>query len=147
MPFERDPLSVRYDAMAGGLLGRGMAQPGRWVYRSLPRPRPGPRTRRWLADRDITLSAIDEGGLTRYERAFTRALYYVHNGGANGRRNTVWSLQVRWGPPVPSGRLIGIRMSPPGQAQAANQRNPRGSWVRHERLQSGGMGSTKARFQ
>jgi hypothetical protein len=144
--FERDPLSKRYDATTGRLLGRAYSQPGRWVYTTVPRPQPGPRTRDWLRKLGIRLDAVDAGGLTSYERAYQRSLYWVHNGGGNGQRNLVWSIQRQWGPVTARGRMLGVRAGQPKDARLAVNRDRPNAWYRNPDLQSGGIGSTKQRF-
>jgi hypothetical protein len=147
MPFERDPLSVRYDPAAGRLLGQAIASPGKWVYTTIARPSPGPRTRQWLRSHGITLDSTDAGGLTSYERAYQRSLYWTLNGGGNGKRNALWSLQREWGPVTARGRVLGIRVSSPRAARLAVQRKPKGEqWWRNADLRSGGQGSPQQRF-
>lgn len=134
MPYERDPLSVRYDDAAGRLLGRAYAAPGTWQYSAIAEPAGG------------RYSATDAGGLKAFERAFQRSLYYVHNGGANGRRNRVWSLQREWGPVTEHGRLVGVRVSEVGTARRALARKPSTAWWKHPELRSGGQGAPGQRF-
>src|SRR5215469_10178966 len=95
--YRRTEPSPRYDGQASEQLGRAYAAPGTWHTSFLRRPRPGLKTTAWLLARGIRLFDVDSGGLALWQRAFQRSLYYCHNGGANGRRNPVWSLQVRWG--------------------------------------------------
>jgi hypothetical protein len=145
--FERIEPGPKYDATTGRFLGRAYAKPGDWVYTTVPRPTPGARTAAWLASHGILLDLVDAGGLTTYERAFERSLWYVHNGGAGGVRNPVWSLQRQWGPVTPRGRMLGIRVQPVAAGQAAWRRMPRDrKWTANGRLQSGGAGSPKQRF-
>jgi hypothetical protein len=150
VPYERDPLSVRYDAMAGRLLGQAIARRGSWVYQEVARPVPGPRTVAWLRSHGIRLDALDSGGLTSYERAFERAVWW--NAKRLGisvtfQQNPRWSLQREWGPVSARGRLLGIRLSDPKTARLAVQRKPRSEqWHRNRALQSGGVGSPKQRF-
>jgi hypothetical protein len=145
--FQRIPPSEKYDRTTGALLGRAYAQPGRWIYTTVPRPRPGPKTGQWLRSLGIQLDTVDAGGLTTYERAFERSLWYVHNDGANGRRNAVWSLQRQWGPVTAKGRMLGIRVGNPKDARAAVNRRRDTAWYRNAHLQSGGLGSVKQRFE
>lgn len=146
--YERDPLSVRYDAMAARFLARAAARPGRWVFEDVKRPTPGPRTAAWLREHGIMLSGADSGGLAAHERAFQRSLYWVHNGGGGGARNPGWSLQREWGPVTArGGRLLGIRLSEVAAARTAVAGKPKSEqWWRNEAEQSGGLGSPKARF-
>jgi hypothetical protein len=146
--YQRDPLSVRYDAMAGRLLGKAIREPGRWQYEVIARPRPGPRTREWLRSRGIVLDSTDSGGLTAYERAYQRSLYWnAKQLGISVTRSPTLSLQREWGPVTARGRVLGIRLSDPKQARLAVQRKPKGEqWWRNPDQQSGGIGSTKQRF-
>jgi hypothetical protein len=139
-------MAARYDTAAGRMLGRAIAGRGRWVSTVVARPDPGPRTREWLRAHGINLFLVDAGGLSTYERAFARSLYYVHNGGGGGHRNGAWSLQLQWGELTPRGRVLRARVIRPAEARAWVARHPRQSWVRHENLQSGGVGSPKQRF-
>lgn len=145
MRYERDPMSVRYDPAAGRLLGRAYARPGSWVTTEIKRPDPGPRTREWLREQGINLFLTDAGGLTTYERAFQRSLYYSHHGGG-GRVNPVWSLQRQWGNLTPAGRLLQVRVGPAADGRLAVRRHRGQAWVAHPELQSGGIGSPKQRF-
>lgn len=148
MAYQRDPLSVRYDAMAGKLLGQAIRAPGRWQYLEVARPKPGPRTLAWLRQHGITLDRLDAGGLTSYERAFQRALYWnAKQLGISVTRSPTYSLQREWGPVTAKGRVLGVRLSTPKQARLAVARKPKGEqWWRNPDQQSGGMGSTKQRF-
>lgn len=148
MAYERDPLSVRYDGAAGGLLGRALRTPGRWVYYDVARPKPGPRTLAWLRSHGIVLDRLDSGGLTAYERAFQRSLYWnAKQLGISVTRSPSYSLQREWGPVTARGRMLGVRMSTPKQARLAVARKPKGEqWYRNRDQQSGGIGSTKQRF-
>lgn len=146
-PFQRIQPGPKYDATTGRFLGRAYATPGRWVYTTVPRPRPGPKTLAWLRAQGIALDLVDAGGLTAYERAFERSMWYVHNGGGDGARNTRWSLQREWGPLTARGRMIGIRVQSVADGLAAWRRMPRSErWTGNVRLQSGGLGSPKQRF-
>lgn len=146
--YQRDPLSVRYDAMAGRLLGQAIARPGRWVYTEITRPKPGPRTITWLRQHGINLDRLDSGGLTAYERAYQRALYWnAKQLGISVTRSPSYSLQREWGPVTARGRVLGIRMSDPRQARLAVGRKPKAEqWWRNADQQSGGLGSPKQRF-
>lgn len=147
MRFERDPLSVLYDTATGGLLGRAYAAPGTWVYAAVPRPALGAGATAWLRATGVDLGATDSGGLTTWERAYQRSLYWVHNGGGNGNRNAVWSIQREWGPVTARGRLLGVRASDPAVARRALNRKPRSqAWWATPELRSGGLGSGRERF-
>lgn len=148
VPFERDPLSVRYDAMAARLLGQAADDPGRWVYTEVKRPVPGPKTRAWLRAHGIVLDATDSGGLTSYERAYQRSLYWnAKQQGISVSRTHVGSLQREWGPVTARGRMLGVRISQPQAARLAVARKPASEqWHRDTGQQSGGIGSPKQRF-
>lgn len=147
VPFERDPLSVRYDAAAGRLIGEAISKPGAWVVRAVARPGDQGRAGAWLARMGIRLDSTDAGGLTAYERAYQRSMYYVLNGGGGGRKNPAWSLQRQWGAQTNRGRLLAVRVSRPDVARRAVRRKPRSEqWYRNPDLQSGGQGSPKQRF-
>jgi hypothetical protein len=120
MPFARDPLSERYDAAARRLISRATAKPGRWAYTVVARPRPGPQIIEWLRSKGLGLEDTDDGGLTTYQRAFQRSVYWnvKHHSGKP------WSLQREWGPVTPRGRTFGIRASDPGVAYRAMRRKP-----------------------
>lgn len=103
MPFTRDPLSERYDKAAAVLIGRAIARAGE-----------GRVTLRWA--RGIVESPAGEyrepGGqrLTRYERAFTRALYY-HPAIYHRSPDKAYSLKEPvWSAPVGTRREVRIRV-------------------------------------
>lgn len=148
MPYERDPLSVRYDGMAANLLDEAAGKAGQWAYTEVKRPIPGPRTRQWLREHGIVLDATDSGGLTSYERAFQRSLYWnAKQRGISVSRTQTGSLQRDWGPVTARGRMLGIRISEPKAARLAVARKPAGEqWHRDTGQQSGGIGSPKQRF-
>lgn len=148
MPYERDPLSVRYDAAAGRLLGRAIAARRAWVTTVVAAPSPGPRTREWLRARGITLMALDDGGLTAYERAFERSLWWnAKRLGISVSGASAGIMQREWGPVTARGRQIGIRVGSARDGRLAVNRKPRSQqWTRNAELQSGGIGSPKRRF-
>ena len=150
--YQRDPLSVRYDDMAGKLLGRAISARPSWVTMTVARPGPvGPKTREWLRSHGILLDVIDDGGLTTYERAFQRSLYWnAKRLGISVTRfdNPRAALQRDWGAVTPKGRLIAIRITEVALAWKAVNRKPAGEqWSRRgSGQQSGGVGSPKRRF-
>ena len=155
MPFVRDPLAERYDATTAQLAGRALAARGRWVYVAVPRlsrRTAGATVMAWLAEHGLRLDAVDSGGLTTWERAYQRSLYWTFNGGGTGirggtGRNEVWSLQREWGPVTPAGRMLGVRVTPVDTARRAAARKPRADqWKRNPALESGGDGSGRERF-
>jgi hypothetical protein len=148
MPARRDPLSVRYDAAVGALLGDALGRPGRWVYRAVPRPESrSARSRAWLAQHGISLDATDTGGLTTYQRAYQRALYHEAKQLGISAPGGAWSLQREWGPETAHGRLIGVRVSTRAAAVRAVRRKPRPDrYTENPQIRSGGDGTPQQRF-
>jgi hypothetical protein len=98
--YQRDPLSVRYDAAADRILTRAIesAARGRWV--------PGVIESGAGEQRELTGAR-----LSVTERALQRALYHdqrIHK----ARKNTGgdWSLKVSWGEIAGRNRLFRIRV-------------------------------------
>lgn len=146
MQWERDPLSERYDAQAGRLVGQALAARGSWVRGHVARPRAGSQVARWLAEAGFAFDATDAGGLTAWERAYQRALYWVFNGGG-GRPNEAYSMQRQWWPRSRYGRTIEIRVSPKEVARRAVRRKPPAErYVLNPGLRSGAEGSGQERF-
>lgn len=140
MTLTRDPLSEWFDAGARRHLDRAYARPGEWVTTRLQDPEP--RHRRAAA---ALLPPIDVDGpdpipgrkaVTRWGRAYIRALYYQHRwwsaGGGPGWRATrrttkriSGALLVEFGPRrralgvVPGGLEVRIQLAPGGQKKAA----------------------------
>jgi hypothetical protein len=148
MPARRDPLSVRYDAAVGALLGEALARRGRWVYRGVPRPRfRSARSRSWLASHGIELDRVDAGGLREYERAYQRALYHAAKELGISTPGGEWSLQREWGPDTAHGRLIGVRISSKQAARRAVRRKSRAErYTENPAQRSGGEGTPQHRF-
>src|SRR5215475_7851073 len=106
MPFERDPLSVRYDGPAARLITRatetmGRSGDGAWVRGIFDSPAGDPRETR-------------APQLTRHQRAFQRALYY-HPLVYHRSPVRAWSLKVEWQGDTarigaPSRRLFRVRL-------------------------------------
>jgi hypothetical protein len=146
MPWARDPLSERYDGAAARLVGQALAAKGTWVYANVARPRPGSRIAATLAAAGLVFDATDAGGLTAWERAYQRSVYWVFNGGT-GNPNEQYSLQREWGPRTRYGRLIGIRASPkPVARRAVRRKPPEQRYVQNPALRSGPAGSGQERF-
>lgn len=146
--YRRIEPSPRYDGQTARLLGRAYAEPGRWHVELVRRPNPGPATRAWLRERGVFLGIVDEGGLTGWQRAYQRSLWWVHKGGAGSKANPAWSLEVKWAPaPSPGGHEVAIRVRPVAEGKAHAARQPaRERWDRNPEVQSGGEGSPKQRF-
>ena len=146
--YQRTLLSDKYDTQAGRLLGRAISAQRQWVVDVVATPRPGPRTREWLRSRGISLFAVDEGGLTTYERAFERSLWWnAKRLGISKTAATAGIMARRWGPVTPRGRQIAIMVGSARDGRLAVNRLPRSQqWTRNTELQSGGIGSPKRRF-
>lgn len=100
MVYQRDPLSVRYDASAERIINRAIesAARGRWI--------PGVIESGAHEQRELTGAR-----LSVTERALQRALYHDHRI-HKARKNTGgdWSLRVEWGEVIGRRRLFRIRV-------------------------------------
>jgi hypothetical protein len=86
--IKRDPLSVKYDVP---------------VRRALVAATEAHAQRRaaevWVGSPPVQFRAVDKGGRTANERAFTRAAYYqVREVPKLNGEPIYWSLQLRWSP-------------------------------------------------
>lgn len=149
--YARDPLAEQFAPLAERAIGRLLSDA--WMTHSF----------------QVTTPARDDyddaGGLSPYERAVQRALYYALNStGAEGPlggksvQNPSWSLMRGWGPVRRDRRAFGLlsgdrhrtlwlTVVPKAEAQAAAfARRPDRLWVSNAGLQSGGIGSVKQRF-
>jgi hypothetical protein len=130
VPFQPDPLSVRYEALAGTRIGNAMAireRPirSRWVHAALPRPASSSaRARAWLAANGVVLDTVDAGGLTTYQRAYQRALWRVAKQLGISAKGAPWCLQVQWGPDTTAGRMVSIRLVTRAEALRHVRRKP-----------------------
>lgn len=140
MPFERDPLSRRYDGTSRQVLVRAI------------RASHGNRgVRAWVASTRAELRHPDAGGRTAHERAFSRSAYYlVFRTPLRYGRLPDWSLKLTWGSDAElrassGGRLarpVTVRLWPRSQARVRTAK-----WTEDVSLQSGGLGSPKRRFE
>lgn len=153
MPFQPDPLSVRYEQLAATRIGNALAKRqlgmrSRWVYAALPRPSDaGAASKRWLAANAIDLDQTDPGGLTRYQRAYQRALYRVAKELGISAREAPWCLQVQWGPDTSAGRMVSIRLVTRAEALRHVRRKPaRARWDLSAAARSGAPGSQQEKF-
>ena len=116
---QRDPLSLRYDGYVDDLLGRAAraSVSGRSVQA-------------WIASGRGEYRALDRGGRTAHERAFTRAAYYVvWRLPINAGQTPDWSLKLTWGTDAElrasaRGRLarpVQVRLFPRGQARVRGE--------------------------
>jgi hypothetical protein len=134
----RDPLSEWFDAGARRHLDRAYAAPGQWVTTRLQDPTPAHRCAAAAMLPPINVDGPDPAGgkaVTRWGRAYLRALYYQHRwwskGGGPGWRATrrttkriSGALLVEFGPRrralgiIPAGLEVRIQLAPGGQAKA-----------------------------
>lgn len=126
MTFTRDPLSVRFDGAAHEIISRAIRFPGKTVLGSIDS---GPG------------EPVDDGGLTRSERAFQRALYHDQRI-RKPRRNSggPWTLpQPDWLARTGRTRLVRIMVvSDISGAVYARARIPRdGQWQHNDALKAG----------
>jgi hypothetical protein len=99
----RDPLSVRYDGVVGGLLRRAARG-----------SRDRKAVRAWIASPRGEFRHRDRGGRTAHERAFTRSAYYhVFRLPLNEGRPPDWSLKLTWGEDVDLRASSGGRLARP----------------------------------
>ena len=86
MPWERDPLSVHYDAVAWSTM-----------LRAIRAGRRGAAVRIWIASPTAEFSraalARDKAGLTKHERAFSRALHLINNSNGGGARSSTERIE------------------------------------------------------
>jgi hypothetical protein len=143
-----DPLSARYEQAAARFLGEAVAGKGRWHYRGITRPDDrGAAQRAWLARNGIALDETDSGGLTRWERAYQRALYRVAKQLGISTPDGHLSLQREWGPDTAHGRLLGIKVTAKTVALRAVARKPRRDrYTENPALRSGGEGSPQQKY-
>lgn len=94
MPYQRDPLSVEYDAWSVAVLAEAIADPFVWHSHRVNSPGRDP---------------VDDKGLSMHERAAQRSLYYMLNySPSTGVKvpQKMWSLQLDWGRPRVEGRVL-----------------------------------------
>ena len=103
MATARDPLSVRFDGASRRVLIQAAAasRAKGAVVTYVPSPR-------------REFDALDMGGRTRTERAFTRSMYYLVMKVPPRR----WSLKLTWGPLSRRGRRCEVRLFPVGAGYA-----------------------------
>jgi hypothetical protein len=148
MPYQRDPLSVRYDGVTRDA-----------VMRAIRASRGGKGVQVWVASTRGEHRSPDAGGRTAHERAFTRSAYYlVWRAPINAGRIPDWSLKLSWGPDDALKASSNGRLARPARLRIFVRRGPRGGrehgyalpaprqWSGNPELQSGGIGSGKERF-
>ena len=147
--WQRDPVSVRFDAGARAVLARAYARPGVWIATRVADPTP--RQRLALRSMGVRWNGPDNASATggaglnardRWTRAFVRSVYFQHRwysgrgqqGWRDQRRSVARSagaIQVQVGRRVaptgviPAGRAVRVRRARGGQAkQTAVRRLP-----------------------
>jgi hypothetical protein len=137
MAYGRDPLSWHYDGYVRQVM-----------IRAIRASRNNRSVRVYIASPRSSFRAVDAGGRTAHERAFTRSAYYlmwrspIRDGDV-----PQWSLKMTWGDEVRASsgnrlaRPVVIRVWPRSQARARGKQ-----WSKDPALQSGGTGSPKQRF-
>lgn len=139
MLFQRDPLSVEYDAAAREAISRAIARARRAGRNS--------RIPRWV---DVVVTspplAPREGGLSRDERAFQRAMYHDQRVHKPRRDTGDWSLDVDWQPAGLTRRTARIRVFREASGKAHIAAGPkRLSYIENPELRSG-WGTPHQRF-
>ena len=132
---ERDPLSVNYDGVVHQIVLRAIyAQRGKRGVQA------------WIASPRGEYRAVDRGGRTRHERAFTRSCYYLvwsipmQQQKAGEGTGPAWSLKLTWGDdgqrrPGAAGKLarpVTVRVWPRSQARVRGPRWSDGEGFRSE---------------
>lgn len=127
---ERDPLSVNYDGVVHQI-----------VLRAIYAQRSKRGVQAWIASPRGEYRAVDRGGRTRHERAFTRSAYYlVWSVPRNEGIPPAWSLKLTWGDdaqrrPSSAGKLarpVTVRVWPRSQARVRGPRWSDGEGFRSE---------------
>jgi len=138
-------VSVQFDGAAARLLRRAYRAPeGSWVGTYVRNPSPAWLV--WGARRRVSLLGADTapGGQarTRWARAFIRSCYYLHKHGDDPGplQYRVGRVKINTGGVI-AGRLVQVRLAPPGGAAAAvgalpdsariydDDGNPAGRWA------------------
>jgi hypothetical protein len=126
--YERDPVSVLFDAGARRLLERAYARPGTWAGTRIKAPTPAEAA--YFAAQGINVYGRDEIGRDRWAAGFVRAVYYQHRNyrtgrGWGGRRLAPYDgrairyelgRQLRALGVIPAGRAVRIKSVPGGPA-------------------------------
>lgn len=111
----RDPLSIRYDPVVGDLMRRAARA-----------SRQDRGVQAWIASPRGEFRALDRGGRTAHERAFTRSAYYlIWRVPINAGQPQAWSLKLTWGSDADRkasannklARPVVIRLFPRGKAR------------------------------
>ena len=88
MTFQRDPVSVRWDAAAARMLQRAYEAKGEWAASRLADPTPVQHARFYMMGIDVngpdnasTMSGKRDNARSRWCRGFVRSVYYQNKGG------------------------------------------------------------------
>ena len=129
MPFERDPLSVRFDGpVRACLLEAAGKKPPRTAERFVSSP---------VAE----FRAPDKGGRTAHERAFQRSVYYqIFKVPRNEGIAPAWSAKVTWGKierrGTRWGRAVRVRLYQYGRGYAHVAARPASSYTADDALKA-----------
>lgn len=104
MTIKRDPLSVRYDIPVRRALNAAVEAHAQRRAAEV-----------WVASPPVQFRAVDKGGRSANERAFTRAAYYqVREVPKLNGEPIYWSLQLTWSPIYKRGsrwgRIVKVRL-------------------------------------
>jgi hypothetical protein len=124
--FQRDPLSVRFDAAAGKFVTRALEADGKWVETTVVPP--SDRLLAWASARDldplrIRYTGRGSGIETQHEAAFRRACYYDiriylwarpdrWEDGVHVRNPGRVALEFKWSRRTATGRVARARVHP-----------------------------------
>lgn len=136
MPYQRDPLSRRFDTRAVRLIERAYAVKGSWAGEYIPPP--GPRATAWMRARRISPYERDRWGEIRFIRAYKRSVFWNLNryGGVTGLRGTAnaGAGSGGWHAPVRGEWQTGLR-------------NAEGLWAVRFRIHPGGSRTSRIGFE
>ena len=144
MPAVRDPLSVTYDAMVRRVLLAAMRE-GTRVVNGRRRPRIAAV---FVESRPAAFRSLDKGGRTKYERAFTRSVYYqLYKVPINQGMDPDWSPRLDWGKierrGTRWGRVVKVRLFMYG-VRSARAAQKRGTWITDEGLGTWAAGTRRS---
>jgi hypothetical protein len=137
VPYQRDPVSVPFDAKAADLIRRAYAVKGSWAGDYLSPP--GPRARAWAASIGIDLYERDRWGELRYIRAYKRSVFWILSnyggvGGLRGQQN-LGHGRGGWHAPVRGEWQTGLRVERPEWTSAR--------WAVRFRIHAGGSATSR----
>jgi hypothetical protein len=136
VPYQRDPLSIRFDDRAVRLVARAYRVKGSWAGDFIPPP--GPRALAWMAWMGIQPWERDRWGELRFIRAYKRACFWQLNnyGGVSELRGSLntGAGSGGWHSPVRGEWQTGVR---------ARQGEHVGEWAVRFRIHAGGAKTSR----